>query len=144
MNHIDIISDCLITEIENNTKVRVSDKATMQSCAVIWFNKNHGFCMEISDDCAVIKYCDECDVFFAQTYKNDNEYINSVVSYINHLTEGGLLYECLYFRDKLLRYKIWSCDSNNKRLVKRVSVSRKGLFYWKSIRKEYKYVDLLV
>ena len=54
------------------------------------------------------------------------------------------MYEYVYYKETLLRYKVWSIGKNNdKHLIKRVSVSRKCFFKKKSLRKVSKHMTLI-
>ena len=67
-----------------------------------------------------------------------------VVSFLKRLSENELLYEYVYYKEMLLRYKIWNIDKNNdKHLIKRVSVSRKWFFKRTALRRISKRVTLI-
>lgn len=138
------LAEKLIPEIESQTSIRILAREETQESVVLLFNNEAPFCADVSDSCVEIIYGDDSDDFFASTYKSELAFISSVVSFLKRLSENELMYEYVYYKETLLRYKVWSIGKNNdKHLIKRVSVSRKCFFKKKTLRKVSKHMTLI-
>ena len=143
MNKTDLVEK-LIPEIESQTSIRILSKEESPTSLALHFSNDAPFYADVSDSCIEIIYGNDSDSFFAPTYRSEHAYISSVVSFLKRLSENELLYEYIYYKETLLRYKIWSVGKmNDKHLIKRVSVSQKWFFKRKALRKVSKCVTLI-